>query len=176
MALDANTYGTLIRVQNMIGDIVTDRQFSGSTNPSIEKVENALDDIADTINMELKQQDYTVPVTLADDPEAFKFLRFANSAGAAAALLSFQPFEAGPGGFSAGSGDSITSRRNYLQSVFKKALETIRADELPASRATGLFANIVAGSREDDDGNIKQPIFTRDIFDIPGGRSLTKDS
>jgi len=174
MAIESDVYGTVVRVQAQIGDIVDNRQFTKSTQPSLDEVEQAINDIGASINLELKQQGYTVPVVLADDKQAFNFLAFANTSGASAAILSYQPFEAGPGGFSQFSDDAITSRRNYYQSILKRAFELIRDNELPAARDVNIFANVVSGSRLDDEGNVKLPLFTRGMFDNPGSRSLTE--
>ncbi len=172
MALGANTYGTVARVEARIGDLVSSRKFTDGpdTTPSLAEVEAILDDVAAEIDAELKIANYSVPVKEADDAEAFVFLRKANSAGASAVILNmfpgtaFDPNDESPG----------TSRKNGLWAEFNRVIKMIREGRLPAARTADRTDRFFSGSREDKDGNVKRPLFTRDLHDVKGSRSLTE--
>ena len=85
MAVGANSYGTVARVQSRVGDLVDSQAFTTTTKPTLAQVEELIDDVASLMNAELRAAGYTVPVANSgDDVEAFAWLRAANSAGAAA--------------------------------------------------------------------------------------------
>ena len=165
MAVDANTYGTVARVEARVGDLVSGRTFSVSTTPTLAQVEEVLDDMASRLNMELRANGYTVPVANSGaDVEAFAYLRGANSAGAAATVLNMLPGIAlDPDG-----ADENSNRRSGLWAEFKAALKYINSGALPATRGiTGETQKAFAGSQEDADGNIREPIFTRERTSQP---------
>ena len=172
MAVDENTYAEKEDIERLIGDIVEDRTLSETTVPSIAQAETELDNAAADLNRELDQIGYTVPISETDFPTAYKYMTAANAYGAAAVLLSMVPSESfepaeeveAPG---------ITRAQTYAN-LFKHALKMIRENKLRAGRRTRRLANLHAGSAEDDDGNTKEPIFTRGEDDYPGRRSLVE--
>jgi len=171
MAVGANSYGSVARIEGLIGDLVASRTFSATTIPTTTEVEAFIDDIAAQINVALEQAGYTVPVATATNAAAHAYLVSVNSMGAAALILATQPAEAyvEPGDESPAQG-----RRQYYQSRLREAIKLIGEQKLPAARDTGLAARIFAGSQEDADGNTKKPIFTRAMSDYPGSRTLTE--
>lgn len=173
MVVDANTYGTVERVQRMIGDLVSSRLFTTSTVPTLAQVEDTLNDIADILNTELKLHGYTVPVSVATDPEAFRLLRYTNSAGASGAILAQLATESSSG-FSINATEHAVNRKQFFNSQLARTLERIRAGELPAARTLDKSHFAVAGSAKDTDGNLKRPFFTRDIFTNPGSFVFTE--
>lgn len=165
-----SVYGSIQQVEAMIGDIVTDRQFSDDTFPSASQVTILLEAVAAELNAELKQQGYRVPVRAKDDMDAYIYLAHANSAGAAARTLSSLPFEAyGFPDEQARGGD----RREMLDRELWHCLQKIRRQELPATRDVGLASRTIAGSRTDrTTGDVKNPLFKRSMTDYPGSRVL----
>src|SRR3990167_9452305 len=90
MALNSYTYGTVARVERIIGDIVESRKFREETTPDKTNIEGALDDVASEIHMELAKHGYDVLTnaaltTLA--PRVQLFLQHANSVGAAVYII-----------------------------------------------------------------------------------------
>lgn len=170
MAIEANTYGLVKRVESFVGDLVEGRNFSATTVPNISQMEAFLDDIAHEINMELKQVGYKVPVVKADDPEAFDFLRTINSYGGALLAMSSLPAEAAI----IVDQETLSNRATTYNSFFQRGLKRIREQDLPAARDVRTLSRIFAGSQEDDEGNVNKPMFTRDLFDYPSSRSLTE--
>lgn len=172
MAVDTNTYAEHEDIERLIGDLVEDREFDAATVPTLVQVEAELDNAAADLNRELDQVGYTAPVVLADYPFAYNYLKAANTYGAAAVLLStisanvYNPDEEveQPG----------ETRATTYGNKFKSALKAIRENRLRAARRTRRLENIFAGSQEDDEGNTKEPIFTRGQDDYPGRRSLTE--
>lgn len=173
MAVSANTYGTIERVETRIGDLIEGGQFSTTTRPTRSQVEGLLDDIAAEMNAELMAQGFDVPVeNSGDDVYAFQWLRRANSAEAARkVLIEFFPAEA----FDPDAPDGFTNRARSLWQDFKRALDAIKDGRLAASRSvTAEVPKAFSGGQQDSDGNTKKPIFRRDLHDTPGLRSLTE--
>lgn len=174
MALDANTYGTVARVEALVGDLVASRTFGSVTIPTLSQVETFLDDIAVQLNMELERTGYTVPVSSSANPQAFRYLRYSNSCGAAALVLSTMPVGAYTDPTTE-NGALSQGRRHFLERQLSNALKIIREGSLPASRSA-YPSRVYAGSQEDEDGNKKLPIFTRSLTDYPASRSLTEEA
>ena len=166
MAVEANTYAEHEDVERLIGDIVEDRTFTETTVPSLAQVETELDNVAADLNRELDQVGYTVPVDETNYATAYKYLVAANAYGAAAVLLSTIPAESyDPTEEVEGT---ATTRAQTYANKFKSALKAIRENRLRAGRRVGRLANLAAGSAVDDEGNTKDPIFTRHEDSYPG--------
>ena len=178
MAVDANSYGTVAGIEAMVGDIPlntsTARTFSTTTVPTLAQVEGFIDDVADEINNTLEFVGYTVKVSSTDNPYAYGLLIRANNAGAAVMVLGSVPAEAysSPNEDVPGQG-----RKAHLDSILRRALKTIRDEELSAAKiSTGTrLSDLKIGSATDSDGNTKKPMFTRAWTDYPSSRSLTKE-
>lgn len=166
MTVEANTYAGHEDVERLIGDIVEDRTFTEDTVPSLAQVEAELDNAALDLNRELDQVGYTVPVSETDYATAYGFLKAANAYGAAAVLLSTVPAN------TYDPTDEVEqpgiTRAQVYSNKFKSALKAIRENRLRAGRRTRRLANLVAGSAVDDEGNEKEPIFTRFEDTFPG--------
>lgn len=167
MAVDANTYGTVARVEAMVGDLVADRTFAdgGSpTIPSLTEVELFLDDVASEINVELDYMNYTVPVSASNFPAAHAFLAAANSAGAAAKVLGMLPAESY---VDPENEESAAGRKQFLDRQLWLAIKRIREGRFRADMRQSRLADFRIGSRLDDDSYTKLPLFTRDKFNYP---------
>ena len=170
MVVEANTYAEHEDVERLIGDIVEDRTFNETTVPTLVQVEAELDNVAADLNRELDQVGYTVPVSKTDYPTAYKYLVAANAYGAAAVLLSTVPATTyNPDEEVEQPGET---RASTYGNKLKSALKAIRENRLRAGRRTRRLGNLAAGSAVDDEGNTKDPIFTRGEDDYPGRRSL----
>lgn len=170
MALSANTYGTVARVQALVGDIVSGRIFTTGTIPTLAQVEVILDDIASEINVELEGARYTLE-TAADfatnQPRVSDFLITLNTRGAAAEVLSTLPNQAVAPAI---EGDAL-DRATFYHRRYLSGLKRIREKQLNATRSA---LRVKAGGATDSLGNTTKPIFTRDLTDFPGTRSLTE--
>lgn len=169
MAVDANTYGTVARVEALVRDIPDGGTFSTSTTPKLAEVEQFLDDVADEINEALRAAGYTVPVASSSpDVEANGRLVRVNTFGAAATVVGMYP----PQAFNPDNPD-LKNRMDFFEGRLTKLLEDIREGKLSATRTTGKLKRTFSGSQEDKDGNEKLPVFTRDITDYPGAHVRT---
>lgn len=92
--------------------------------------------------------------------------------GAAALVLASIPSEAW---LEPNMESTARSRRQWLESEFRRAIKVIREGQLPISRSAKAFVPF-AGSQEDSDGYKKLPIFTRAMTDFPASRDLTEDT
>ena len=171
MAVGANTYGSVEGVERLVGDAVEGRSFSGSTVPTTTQVEAELDAVASDLNRELEAAGYTVPVDSSDYPTAYEFLTAANNYGAAARVLGIMP----TGSYNPGIEEMGPNRAQMYEHHLKHALKMITKGKLKAGRDLSPFEWVSTGSRLDDDGYVKQPLFTRDMTDYPGVRSLSED-
>jgi hypothetical protein len=172
MAVGENTYGTVVEIEKLIGDIVLDRKFKEDTVPTKAQVETELDNIAADLNNALDAAGYTVPVDEANYPVAYAFLKAANSYGAAASLLSTIPANA------YNSNEDVEevgeTRASTYSNKLKSAIKKIENHKLRAGMREGRLSKVYAGSAEDDNGNVKKPIFTRGMDDYPGRQSLVE--
>ncbi len=169
MAVKANTYGEVIGVAVLVGDLVDSRTFSSSTIPTDTQVELFLDDTASEINVALDQQGYIIKVVSADFPDAFDWLVSLNEKGAAALVLSTLPAEAY---VEPGEEAPAGTRRQYYQREFERGLKRIKDQQLNVGRSNSRLSKVFAGSQEDSSGNKKLPIFTRAGTEYPSTRRL----
>jgi len=177
MAVDADSYGTIERLEAIVGDIVINsssaRTFSTSTIPTLIQAEGFIDDIAAELNTALINAGYVSPVVVGDDKAAFNYLRYANTCGAALLALDSLPVESY-------QGPDFTNipvgRRGHCQNVYLAALKVIREEKLTATQVAGAshLGELAIGSSVNSDGDTKLPIFTRDVTDNPSSRNLTK--
>ncbi len=165
MAVGANSYGTVAKVQARVGDLVSGRAFSTGTIPTLAQVEGLIDDVASRINMELRANGYNVPVANSDnDVEAYAYLSYANSAGAAALALNTLPGIV----LDPDAPDDHLNRRQSLWAELNAALKYIKEGHLPATRnVTTEITKAWAGSSQDSDGKTREPVFTREVTSFP---------
>ena len=161
-----STYGSVYGVESKIGDMVSSRTFTDTTVPSFQEIQELVDGVASELNMELLQQGYQVPVRGVEDPIAYQHLVYVNNCGAAARALSSLPMESY---LQPNEGAAGGDRREMWDRELWHAIQRIRRQEFRATRSTELAANFISGSRTDrDTGEVKNPVFTRDLFDFPG--------
>lgn len=174
MSVGANTYGTVADIQRLIGDIVPDRTFSGSTTPTTTQVEAELDNVAAEINAALDVAGYTVPISSGDYPTAYAAAKAANNYGAAARLLSTMPQETyDPDEQVVDTGES---RPQQYEKLLNRFIKRIGEYKIRAGYRKGRLSRMYAGASEDEDGFEKKPLFTRDMDVYPGSRSFTDES
>lgn len=169
MPVGANTYGSVVAVERLVGDLVASRDFTTSSTPSEAQIELTLDDVAANLNRELDVSGFVVPVA-ASDSQAYNYLVSVNNYGAAATVLGMLP----PESFDPDAPDVATSRAGMYQSRFNKALEYIAAHRIRATRRRTRLYHVFSGSQEDSDSNRKKPLFTRGVTDFPSSRTLTE--
>ena len=180
MAVGANSYGEVARVQAHVGDLVASRTFVNATStgqsasiPSLTQVESWIDDRAARLNAELRAAGFTVPVSSATDPEAHAWLRAANSAGAAAIALAGLPADSFAPGVEP---TQARGRGEYLDSEYTAVIKVIRGEDgngrFPATRSRSLTAGLKVGSYQTSTGGDKDPFFTRGQHDFSATRSL----
>lgn len=91
MALDANSYGTVLQVAALTPLYATvSNSFSTTTRPTLSQVETFIDQVSATINLLLAAQGFSIPVTQADAARALagfvvlevvSLVEYANGAG-----------------------------------------------------------------------------------------------
>lgn len=177
MSVGTYTYGTVAKVEALVGDVVASRTFGTGTVPTLAQVEAFLDDTASQVHTALAQGGYAIETKTAlttSAPRAVDWLSLLNIYGAAALVLQTLPYEAQ----AAALPDAPPSRGNWFQKRFEDGLERIRKEGFLAIMGltrTGRYDKVFAGSQEDSDGNEKAPFFSRGMDDYPGSRSLVGD-
>jgi len=169
MAVDSNTYGSVTAIERLIGDIVGSRTFSVSTVPTTTQVEAELDAVAAEINAHLDAHGYTVIIVTASYPHAYNAAVAANNYGAAARLLATIPSLSYDPELESGQ-----TRPQMYENRLKSFLKKIEKHQIRAGMRVHPFDNFKVGSRYDEDGNEKLPLFTRSLHDTPGRRTLTE--
>ena len=170
MAVGANTYGTVVGIQRLIGDIVGARTFSAATVPTTTQVEAELDAVAMEINAHLDAFGYTGPIDSTVYPTAYGYMQAVNEYGAAARLLATIPSLAYDP-----EAEQGTSRPEMYERHLKRALTKIEKHQLRAGTWKAPLDVVYSGARLDSDGNVKLPLFTRTRDEYPGVRTLTED-
>ncbi len=177
MSVGAYTYGTVAKVEALVGDVVASRTFATGTVPALARVEAFLDDTASLMRAALAQGGYAIQTKTAltaSAPRAVDWLSLLNVYGACALVLQSLPYEAQ----SAALPDAPPSRGNWFQRRFEDGLERIRKEGFLAVMGltrTGRYDLVFAGSQEDSDGDEKQPFFKRGQDDYAGSRTLVGD-
>ena len=169
MAVGANTYGSEVGVERLIGDIVVGRDFGATTTPTVTQVEAELDAVAGEMNNHLKVHGFVVPIDQTDDPEAYDYAAAVNNYGASARLLSTIP----PMAFNP-EGEKTTTRAEMYEAYLKRWLKMVEERKMAATTVGGIFSNFFVGASQDDDGNTKLPLMTRDMDTYPSTRTYVE--
>ncbi len=172
MAVAANTYGTNVKVEARIGDIVNARNFSESTIPTRGEVELLLDDVASVMNAQLSAKGFTVKVS-SSDVHAFNSLVTANVAEASAQILAAHfPGEA----FDPDNPARFIGRAANFHAIYRDVMDMVEDGTLPATRSvSGEIPKAVNTGRLNSQGNVKKPLFTRTLHEYPSVRSTTEE-
>lgn len=166
MTLDANTYGTVQRVMDRLGDLFPDGEPSTIDRLSNQQVERALDDVAAEMNALLEVSGYVVPIDSADWPTAYNYARTANVAGACVQVLNSMPGLS----FDPENPDEMAgNRRGAFAAQYKRFMEAVRKQEILAAKTVSIADRFKVGSATDrKTGDEKVPAFSRAMFDFPG--------
>lgn len=174
MSVDSYTYGTVKGVFRRVGWLNAGRKnFDGTTQPTLEQVELTLDQVASRIHSALASAGYPVSskadLTTAS-ARAAAWLGTLNDDGAAADVLMTNPMAMDP--------ESAMNPGKYWGNKFDAEMKLIAGSFLATlglERTSASSAQLRSGSYQNTDGEDKLPIFTREMFDYPGSRSLTED-
>jgi hypothetical protein len=171
MAVSANSYTTIARIEARISDLIVDGAFTPTTRPTLAQAETFIDDVASNQNALLQAMGYTAPIVEADDPFAFEATRTANTAGACVMVMNVFPIAA----YNPDNPDPLRNRISGYIKEWDLWVEAVEGNKLVAARRTtktGLF--MVGSARDRESGELKLPTFRRDMLDYPGrkpGRS-----
>ncbi len=176
MAVGDSTYGTVARVQALVGDVVASRTFGTTTVPTLVQVESFLDDTASEMHAAMAEGGYIALTATAlgtTAPRAANYLALLNSYGAAALVLQSKPYEAQ----TAEIPDAPPTRAGWFRKRFQDGLTQIKGNFLTYLGMTrsGRLDKVFAGSQEDSNGNEKYPFFKRGMDDYPGSRYLSDE-
>lgn len=176
MATNEYTYGTVARVEALVGDVVASRTFAAGTTPKLSQVEQLLDDSASELHAALADGGWpiqTLTNLTINAPRAVGWLAQLNAFGACALVLQSLPYEAQASALP----DAPPSRGNWFRKRFEDGLDRIRKGSFLSTMGltrTGRLDKVFAGSQENADGETKLPFFKRGMDDYEGSRELTE--
>ena len=169
MTAQVGRYGSVERVANLVGDIITlddaviqTRTFSANTYPNEGHVEELLDSYSAELNLDLDNMRYTTPVSDDNDPVAFEYLSHACSCMTAAMLLTENPASSYMG---EDAENLPRGRQQSFVTTFRMARRYIQEQKLVAGRKSGL--PVLHGLKF---GGSRKPTFSRDSFVNNRGR------
>ena len=169
MTVGVYTYGSAVGVGSYVGYMPgTERHFTEATTPSLDTVNDVLDQVASEMHLALAESGYSVDLAatvLADAPRAHAFLAQCNNLGCAARVLMTMPYEADP--------DS-ESRPNFAK-LYKDQLAKIEGsglESLGITKPSTAIGNLRMSNpgQFNSDGTTKDPMFWRGQFTPPGLR------
>ena len=173
MALDANSYCAITDLERGISDLLVGAVFTTTTRPTLAQAEQMIDDTAAEINASLESSGYVAKIVVGDDAFAFATAKTANSAGAAVKVMNTFPSEA----WDPEAPEPTRNRISGFASELKKFLDRVEAGKLKSTRTTKVTANFIVGSARDrETGDLKNPLFDRNMDGYPGRLSLTDSS
>jgi len=165
MAIGANTYAEHERVEARISDVLVGGLFTTDTRPTLAEAEQILDDVAARMNAILESNGYTAPIDSGDDAIAYEFTVAANAAGACVQIFQSFPTEA----WDPQAPDPQRNRISGLAAEFQAWVDMVESGKLKATRSVSRTGRFTVGSARDRaSGDLKNPVFTRDIGDFPG--------
>lgn len=158
-------YATHADVEKRIPDIVKGGNFSTTTTPKAADVDEWVDQIEGEINSILNSHGYVNPVATADDPQAFDWVKGAVISRACVEVLGTKPGVA----FDPLSPVAQTDRKALFWNTWQRIIDMIEAETFKATRDVTRSETFVVGSAKTSTGDIKDPVFTRGMWDFPGG-------
>ena len=157
MAVASYAYGSTDGVLHLLDNVLAGgATFGPTTSPTLLFVEESLNSMAAELNEELQNAYYVVPIS-STDIISHQLLVHLNNLGAARFVLSTRP------GIMQGTGGN--ARLDLYNAEWEAGLRRIREHRFSAQRVTPLASQPVTGSRLDEYGNVREPIFTQDGFD-----------
>ena len=177
MTVDTYTYCQSSDIQVLVGDIVPNRVFSGNSSPSIFDVDKTCDIVAALIHAKLASEGYPVLANtdmLSTYPLVQPLLKALNVYGACAQILQAVPGMAvDPSDASAPNSRANQNKKRFDDGI--KSIEGQVLDQLGMPRIVSRTARVTVLQNLDPvTGFHNQPCFTRNMFDIPGSRSLER--
>jgi len=165
MGVHADAYGTLARVEALVGELVSNKRFTTATVPTKAEVEDVISVTGHEINNWLESFGYTSPISQADDETAYLIAKSANEAEAALRVLNMTP-AFGRTGFDDEDMEVGGRARNW-HNQFNRFMLLIKDGTLSSTRSRTRFSYIRSGAEYNRDGSTKLPMFTRDKFAHP---------
>ncbi len=165
MAIDADSYCAITDLERRISDLLVGGVFTTGTRPTLAQAEQMVDDTASEMNAVLESSGYAIPIVLATDKAAFNVAKAANSAGAAVKVMNTFPSEA----WDPNAPEPTRNRVSGFAAELKRFIDRVEAGKLKATRDVKLTENFVVGSARDrETGDLKTPLFTRNVDRYPG--------
>ena len=158
-------YALQADVSARIPDVPIGGTFTGSTTPTAVQVDAFIDLIEGEINSILISHGYVAPVVLADDPQAFDWVKGAVISRAVVDVLNMKPGAA----FDPDNPTPQTDRKSLFWANWIRILDMITLETFQASRDVNRAETFVVGSAKTSTGDIKDPVFSRGMWDFPGG-------
>lgn len=158
-------YATHTDVEKRIPDIILGGNFSTTTFPKAADVDEWIDQHEGEINSILNSHGYVNPVVTGDDPQAFDWVKGAVISRACVEVINTKPGVA----FDPDGNVSQSDRKALFWNTWQRLIEMIEAETFKATRNVTRSETFVVGSAKNSSSQIKDPVFSRDMWDYPGG-------
>lgn len=158
-------YATHTDVEEVIPDIIQGGVFSASTNPTDTTVDKWVDQAEGQLNSRLKSHGYSAPVSIATDPDSFDWVKRAVTAYVCVLVLNTKPGLA----YDPDLPSPQVDRKSGFGREWIELLGMINDESFQSTRVVNRAERLVVGSANTVDGAVKDPTFSRGMWDYPGG-------
>lgn len=158
-------YATHTDVEETIPDIPVGGVFNASTTPTDTTVDKWVDQVEGEFNSRLKSHGYTAPIVTGTNPEAFDWAARAVTARVCVLVLNTKPGLS----FDPDNPSPLSDRKSGFQFEWQNLLDMIADETFQTERVVNRAERLRVGSATTVDGAVKDPVFTRDMWDYPGG-------
>lgn len=158
-------YATFEDVQEVIPDIPVGGVFGAGTTPTDTTVDKWVDQAEGQLNSRMKSHGYSTPVLVATDPDAFDWVKRAVTAYVCVLVLNTKPGLA----YDPDLPNPQVDRKSGFGREWNELLKMINDESFQSTRVVNRAERLVVGSAKNSDGETKDSVFSRSMWDYPGG-------
>ena len=158
-------YATHTDVEEVIPDIPVGGTFETGTTPSAATVDKWVDQVEGQLNSRLKSHGYAAPIDIGTDPDAFDWVKRAVVAQTCVLVLNTKPGLACDPDLPSPQVD----RKSGFGHEWLDLLGMINDESFQSTRVVNRAERLSVGSAQNADGETKDPVFSRGMWDFPGG-------
>lgn len=158
-------YATHTDVEETIPDMAKGGVFSASTIPTDTTVDKWVNQVEGEFNSRLKSHGYTAPIVVGTNPEAFDWATRAITARVCVLVLNTKPGLS----FDGDNPSPLSNRKAGFQFEWQTLLDMIADETFQTERVVNRAERLRVGSATTTEGETKDPVFSRGMWDYPGG-------
>lgn len=158
-------YTTIADIQALVGDVVLNRTFTVSTNPTVTEVDGWIEQVHSEMQLELYTAGFIPDGNeVAPDHRSYGWLKRLATVGVAARILQSRPMQAlmNPDLEDTAANRAVNYDREYHRGISKIRQRVLQVTDSFAARHT-VRVGSASGDKKDE-----KPFFRRRQFDYPG--------